>query len=254
MPIIQVNDLTAAQGGVQALHVPALEIAQGQVMAVVGPNGSGKTTMLLCLAGLLEPTGGRLFFNGQAILGGPQRAAMRRHVTLVFQEPLLFNSTVRANIESGLCLRGATKAERRQRVDEAAELFGIPHLLDRSARKLSGGESQRASLARAIALRPQVLLMDEPFSALDAPTKQSLLADLGQILKKTCATAIFSTHDLMDAITLADQIAVLDGGRLVQHGAVQDVLRGPQCAFVAAAIASIKDAAARAIAVDAAPN
>jgi tungstate transport system ATP-binding protein len=254
MPILQVKDLTAAQGGVQALHVPELEIGQGQVMAVVGPNGSGKTTMLLCLAGLLEPTGGRLLFNGQEIKGGAQKAMMRRHVTLVFQEPLLFNSTVRANIGSGLRLRGATKAERQRRVEETAELFGIPHLLNRSARKLSGGESQRVSLARALALRPQVLLMDEPFSALDAPSKQSLLADLGQILKKTGATAIFSTHDLMDAITLADQIAALEAGRLVQQGPVKDVLHSPQCAFVAAAIASIYGAAAKAMAVGAAPN
>jgi tungstate transport system ATP-binding protein len=245
--MLQVKDLIAAQGGVQALHVPELEIAQGQVMAVVGPNGSGKTTLLLCLAGLLEPTGGRLLFNGQLIRGGTQQAMLRRHVTLVFQEPLLFNSTVKANIESGLRLRGASKAERRQMVEETAELFGIAHLLNRSARKLSGGESQRASLARAFALRPQALLMDEPFSALDAPTKQSLLADMGQILKRTGTTAIFSTHDLMEAISMADQIAALDGGRLVQQGAVHDVLRSPQGTFVAAAIASIKDAAARAM-------
>ena len=234
MIILQVENLTAAQGGIQALCVSELALTQGQIMAVVGPNGSGKSTLLLCLAGLMEITGGRLLFKGREIRGNSRMAELRRRVTMVFQEPLLFNSSVKANIESGPRLHGLPGAERRRRAEEASDLFGISHLLNRSARKLSGGESQRVSLARAFAIRPDLLLLDEPFSALDAPTKQSLLNDLAQILRETNSSVIFSTHDLFEAIHLANHIAVLNNGHLVQQGAVQDVLRHPADQFVAA--------------------
>jgi tungstate transport system ATP-binding protein len=243
--IFQLENVSAEQGGVQALTVPALEVAQGQTLAVVGPNGSGKTTLLLCLAGLLEATGGRLIYRGRGVSDGSGRANLRRSVTMVFQEPLLFNSTVSANIGYGLRLRGMEKLERRSRVEEAASLFGITHLLDRSARKLSGGEQQRVSLARAFAVRPDLILMDEPFSALDAPTRQPLLDDLGRILHETNTTAIFSTHDLSDAIHLATHIAVLNGGRLVQRGTLKDVLQNPRDPFIAALVASVKSTAER---------
>ena len=238
--LLQVENLTAVVGGVQVLHVTDLELAQSQVMAVVGPNGSGKSTLLLCLAGLMDIAGGRLLFRGQEVSGHSQRAGLRRHITMVFQEPLLFDSTVKANIESGLRLHGVTSGERRRWVEEAAALFGISHLLGRSARKLSGGESQRASLARAFAIHPDVLLMDEPFSALDAPTKLALLNDLGRILKETNTTAIFSTHDLNEAIYLANHILVLNNGLLVQQGTVQDVLHNPKDSFVEALVVSLK--------------
>ena len=238
--ILLAENLTAAQGGVQVLHVPHLVVEQGRVMAVVGPNGSGKTTLLLCLGGLLAATGGMILFGGREMAGSSGRASLRRAVTMVFQEPLLFDSTVAANIETGLRIRGIKRAVRAERVEESAVLFGISHLLGRSARKLSGGESQRASLARAFAFAPEVLLMDEPFAALDAPSKQSLLADLGAILKQTGSTAVFSTHDLSEAIALADNMAVLNGGLLVRHGPTREVLASPEDPFVAAALASAK--------------
>jgi tungstate transport system ATP-binding protein len=238
--LFQAKDLVALRGGVQVLEVPVLELTQGQVIAIIGPNGSGKTTLLLCLAGLLERAGGEVFFKGQAIIGSADHAALRRRVAMVFQEPLLFDGTVRHNIESGLRLRGIKKRERALIVEEMVSLFGISHLLDRSARKLSGGESQRTSLARAFALKPDVLLLDEPFSGLDAPTRQSLLGDLGRILKEYGTTAMFSTHDLGEAICLAQSIAVLNNGRLVQHGPAQEIMQNPADPFLVASVVALK--------------
>lgn len=240
MRILKLENLIASQGGVEVLHIPALEVNKGQALAVLGPNGSGKTTLLLCIAGLLEKTRGRLFFRDEEVEGRAQMDRLRGCATMVFQEPLLFDATVQANIEAGLRIRGFKGAKCRQRAEEMAKLFGISHLMERSARKLSGGESQRTSLARAFAIEPDLILMDEPFSALDAPTRQSLLYDLGQVLKQSSTTAIFSTHDLGDATCLADSIAVLNEGCLVQHGTVQNVLQSPQDAFVASLVASFK--------------
>jgi len=152
-------------------------------------------------------------------------------------------TTVQGNIEAGLQLRGLPKSERLQRISNTARLLGISHLLNRSAIKLSGGESQRTSIARAIAMQPDVLLLDEPFSALDAPSKTMLLNDLGHILAKTNTTAIFSTHDLTDAIYLADYIAVLNGGTLVQWGPTQEILQNPKDTFVSALVESAKTTA-----------
>lgn len=241
--IFQLENMTASQGGEQVLNVPFLELAQGKVLAVVGSNGSGKTTLLLCLAGLLNITSGRLIFRGRVLSDNSRWAELRRHVTLAFQEPLLFSTTVRANIESGLRFHGISGVEKQQRVGQTAQLLGISGLLDRSARKLSGGESQRVSLARALALEPDVLLLDEPFSALDSPSKRLLLDDLGKILKDTSTTAVFSTHDLTDAIYLADYIAVLNRGQLVQSGTVQEILRNSQDSFVAEIVANARASA-----------
>jgi tungstate transport system ATP-binding protein len=245
--LLQAQNLTAALGGVQVLDVLELELARGQIMSVVGPNGSGKTTLLLCLAGLLNPTGGAVFFKGQKVIGRAKKTALRQHVTMVFQEPLLFDSTVESNIESGLRLRGVKKAERNQIVEKMASLFGISHLLGRSAQKLSSGESQRTSLARAFALKPDVLLLDEPFSGLDAPTRQSLLGDLKRVLKEANAAVLFSTHDIGEAICLADSLAVLNNGRLVQDGTVPEVVKFPIDPFVVASVAAMKDTAERAL-------
>ena len=152
----------------------------------------------------------------------------------MFQEALLFDATVRANLAAGLKLHGITGAEREQRIAEAARRFGIAHLLDRSARKLSGGEAQRTSLARAFALGPEILFLDEPFSALDPPTREALLDDLAQVLRETRTTAVLATHDQLEALRLADRMAVMHDGRIVQTGSVAEVINHPADEFVAA--------------------
>ena len=221
------------RGDIQALSLPVFSLHEGEILGLIGPNGAGKSTLLLCLAGLLAPQRGRLLFEGQPLGTERELVTYRRRVTLVFQEPLLLDTTVEENIGIGLRLRGVGGAERQQRVAESAQRFGIEHLLRRSARELSGGEAQRTSLARACALKPQILLLDEPFSSLDPPTREGLMRDLGQVLKDTHCTAVLATHDLTEALHLADTLAVLRAGEVVQWGPVGEVVNHPVDEFVA---------------------
>ena len=226
--LLEVEGLTLDRAGTRVLDIGSLALEAGAVLALIGPNGSGKTTLLKALASLLAPASGRIRFRGEPL--GP---AYRRRVTMVFQAPLLFDASVRANLESGLRLHGIAGPERAMRVREAADRFGVAHLLDRSARNLSGGEAQRTSLARAFALRPELLFLDEPFAALDPPSREALLDDLARILKETRTTTVLATHEPMDALRLAGRIAVLNQGRIVQEGPALEVLHAPADPFVA---------------------
>jgi tungstate transport system ATP-binding protein len=152
---------------------------------------------------------------------------------MVFQEPLLFDTTVFNNIASGLRIRRIEKDKTHARVTEQLERFGIKHLRQRSARTLSGGEAQRTSLARAFALQPEILLLDEPFASLDPPTRDSLIEDLESILQQTRTTAIFATHDRLEALRLSNRIAVMNGGSILQIGSAEEVMNRPVNEFVA---------------------
>jgi tungstate transport system ATP-binding protein len=231
--ILEAEDLKVQRGGVPVLDIPSLALRTGGVLALIGPNGSGKSTLLQTLAGLQEPASGRIRFQGRALDSRRSLADYRQRVTMVFQESLLFDTTVAGNLESGLKLRHLPAAARRLRVEEVAGQFGIAHLLGRQARKLSGGEAQRASLARAFAIRPEILFLDEPFSALDPPTREALIDDLALALRQTRTTTVMATHDQMEALRLADTLAVMHQGRIVQTGAGIEVLNQPADAFVA---------------------
>jgi tungstate transport system ATP-binding protein len=152
---------------------------------------------------------------------------------MVFQEPLLFDTTVFENVASGLKIRGMGQDEIRRVVEEYLERFGISHLINRSARKLSGGEAQRTSLARAFAIKPEIIFLDEPFSSLDPPTRESLIEDLQRILRVTHTTAVMATHDQMEALRLADHIAVMNQGKIAQIGSPSEVMNNPVDEFVA---------------------
>ncbi len=152
---------------------------------------------------------------------------------MVFQEPLLFDTTVFNNVASGLRIRGLKRDEIRDRAIGELERFGIGHLKGRSARTLSGGEAQRTSLARAFALRPEILLLDEPFSSLDPPTRDSLIEDLEHILQQTRTTALFATHDRLEALRLSDRIAVMNQGKILQMGSPEEVANHPVNELVA---------------------
>lgn len=152
---------------------------------------------------------------------------------MVFQEPLLFDTTVYENVASGLKIRGVTKEDIQRMVMQQLDQFGIGHLSHRSARKISGGEAQRTSLARAFALQPEVLLLDEPFSSLDPPTRESLIEDLEDILRQTRTTTLFATHDRQEALRLSDRIAVMNGGKILQIGSPEGVMNRPVDEFVA---------------------
>ncbi len=215
------------------LEVPHLEVRHSEVLAVIGPNGAGKSTLLLAMARLLQPEAGQMLFHGQPVTP-TMDLEYRRRIALVLQEPLLLNDTVFHNLAVGLQLRRLPRAEIEKRVKEWLERLGIAGLARRKARSLSGGEAQRVSLGRAFALQPDLLLLDEPFSALDAPTRQTLLEDLQALLAETRQTAVFITHDLDEALMLGQRVAVLLAGALRQVGSPAEVFSAPSDPEVAA--------------------
>lgn len=225
--LLEVRDLILSRGGAQALSLEHLPLQKGEILALIGPNGAGKSTLLLCLAGLLAPGAGQIAFSGKPLISRRDWADFRRQVTLTFQDPLLLDMTVEANIALGLRFRGVNKADRTRAARQYAELLGIEHLLKRSARELSGGEAQRTALARALVLEPQILLLDEPFSSLDAPSRHALLKDFSSVLRAARCTVVMATHELTEALHVADTLAVLHAGRLVQHGPVMTVVNHP---------------------------
>lgn len=232
-PILEARNLEVARGGVIILNVPFLSIRQGEILSLIGPNGAGKTTLLQALCYLLKPFRGEISFKGEKVSKNHSAFLYRRKLAMVFQEPLLFDTTVFENVASGLKIRGVTKKDIQRIVVQQLDRFGIAHLSQRSARKISSGEAQRTSLARAFALQPEVLLLDEPFASLDPPTRESLIMDLQRILQETRTTTILATHDRSEALRLSDRIAVMNGGRIVQLGPPEEVMNRPTDEFVA---------------------
>lgn len=199
----------------------------GECVGLIGPNGSGKSSLLKILAFLETPTSGSLYFQGQSV---PKSAPLpiRRRIALVFQEPLLLNTRVFDNVAIGLKIRGLSRGLIRERVEYWLEQFGVSHLSKQSARSLSGGEAQRVSLARAFALEPDVLFLDEPFSALDAPTKEGLRNDLGQVFKATQTTTVLVSHDFKDIAHLTNRALILLDGQVMAEGSPAELLKSPQ--------------------------
>ncbi len=232
-PILSVKDLVVNRDDQMVLKVDSLEIQQGEVLAVIGPNGAGKSTLLLVLARLLLPSSGQVFFRGKP-MDQEDELTYRRRIALVLQEPLLLHRSVFENVAAGLKFRGLPRAEVKTRTNDWLERLEISSLKDRKGQRLSGGEAQRTSLARAFALQPELLFLDEPFSALDAPTRSRMLQDLHALLAQTGITTVFITHDLDEALLLGDRVAVMLGGVLRQVGRPQDVFTSPNDADVAA--------------------
>ena len=226
-PILSLRDVVVTRGDGVILDVPALAVHAGEVLAVIGPNGAGKSTLLRVLALLERPRRGTVAFRGVPAVGDAERLALRRRMASVFQEPLLCQGSVAANVRLPLTFRGLGRAEADRRTRPWVERLGIAHLVARSAKSLSGGEAQRASLARALAAAPEVLFLDEPFGALDPPTRESLLDDLGRVLGETRPTTVFVTHERAEALRLGDRVGVLLDGRLAQLGSPEAVFGAP---------------------------
>jgi putative spermidine/putrescine transport system ATP-binding protein len=218
--------------GTQALAPASLDIVSGETLVLLGPSGCGKTTMLRIIAGLETPdAGGRVLFDSTDMTSVPIE---QRHVGMVFQSYALFpNMSVADNIGYGLKIRGVPKSERAARIAEMVALTNIGGLENRRIEQLSGGQRQRVALARAVAVRPRVLLLDEPLTALDASLRDRLRSELNRLLRDLGITAIYVTHDQAEAMELGDRIVVMRKGAIAQIGTPREVYFAPQNRFVA---------------------
>ncbi|HEY8348131.1 MAG TPA: ABC transporter ATP-binding protein [Symbiobacteriaceae bacterium] len=213
-----------------------LEVAKGEFVTLVGPSGCGKSTTLRMVAGLEEITEGDLYIGGRRANDLPPKD---RNIAMVFQSYALFpHMTVAANIVFGLKIKGIPPAERQRRLEWAADLLDLKGLENRKPGQLSGGQRQRVALGRALVLEPEVLLLDEPLSNLDAKLRLKMRTELKNLHKKLGLTIIYVTHDQAEAMTLSDRIAVYDQGRLVQVGTPTEVYNNPRTQFVAGFIGS----------------
>jgi putative spermidine/putrescine transport system ATP-binding protein len=218
--------------GTHALEPASLDIARGETLVLLGPSGCGKTTMLRIIAGLeLPDPGGKVLFDGQDMTSVPIE---RRNVGMVFQSYALFpNMSVADNIAYGLKIRGIPKGERAARVAELVALTNITGLENRRIDQLSGGQRQRVALARAVAIRPGILLLDEPLTALDAALRERLRSELNRLLRALGITAIYVTHDQAEAMELGDRVVVMRKGSIAQIGSPREIYFTPKNRFVA---------------------
>jgi len=233
MPVLESRSLQVRMGGALILDVPSLSVTEGEILSLIGPNGAGKTTLLQALSHLVPSSHGDIYFRGHKIGSNHSVIQFRRKLAMVFQEPLLFDTTVVENVASGLRIRGIKGPEIRAIAALQMARFGISHLADRSAKTLSGGEAQRTSLARAFATRPEILFLDEPFASLDPPTRESIIDDLERVLRETGITTVMATHDRYEAIRLSDRIAVMNGGRIEQAGSPEEIMNHPADEWIA---------------------
>ena len=218
--------------GTQGLMPSSLSVDAGEIVALLGPSGCGKTTLLRIVAGLESPdAGGHVIFDGQVVTKHP---AERRQIGMVFQHYALFpHMSVHANIGYGLQVRGVDGATRKKIVSDLIELVRLGEHAHKRPAELSGGQRQRVALARAVASQPKVLLLDEPLTALDAKLKESLRDELAELLRRLGITAIYVTHDQQEAMAIADRMAVMNRGKIVQIGDAQTLYQRPQAHFVA---------------------
>lgn len=228
--MLEAHEFSAYRGERRVVHATRIAIDEGEHLAILGPNGAGKSSLVLGLAALVR-TEGELRYRGAPVTDAD---AYRRRMAVVFQRPLLLDRSVRENAALGLALRGVGKRERDARAETELARLGVGHLAGRPAVALSGGEAQRVSIARALAVDPEILFLDEPFSALDAPARETLIADLARVLRERGVTTVMVTHDRDEALSLADRIAVVIGGELRQLDAAETVFGMPADPEIAA--------------------
>lgn len=227
---VRLEQVRFSRGRRVVLAVDDLLIRGGATTALVGPNGSGKSTLLRLIAGLERPAQGHVAIDGAQVRPG---RFVREHVAFAFQSAAFIAGSVRANLELGLRLRGVREPERSRRVRDVAHALGVGNLLERDARRLSGGEAQRVNVARALCLRAPVTLLDEPLAGLDAPSRRQLLHDLPRTLRAFASTAIVVTHDRDEALRLAPDIVVLIDGQVRAAGPRETVFARPPDAATA---------------------
>jgi putative spermidine/putrescine transport system ATP-binding protein len=231
MARLQLSSVTKSYGDFKAVDNVSLEIADGEFLVLLGPSGCGKTTTLRIIAGFVEPTAGSVRLGEEDITALPP---WKRNAGLVFQSYALFpHMTVNENIAFGLEMRKMAKAEMAPKITEALRLVRLDHLGDRLPRQLSGGQQQRVALARALVFRPDVLLLDEPLSNLDAKLRGEVRVEIRELQRKLELTTVMVTHDQEEALTMADRLVVMSEGRIRQIGSQQDLYERPAEKFVA---------------------
>jgi len=224
---VEARGITTILGGQKIIDIPSFQVRDGEALMIIGPNGSGKTTLLMSLALLIKPAAGEILYHAVPVQTPKQILATRRRISVLFQESLLLSGTVWDNVMLGLRMRGVKKEAAKPRVEKWLKRFGVANLAKRQALTLSGGEAKRVSLARAFALDPEVIFLDEPFTALDSPTRRSLLEDFEGVLRETKVTTVMVTHERNEALALGDRIAVIFEGSIVQTGTPEEVFSTP---------------------------
>lgn len=225
--LLKLEKITYAVHQKTILSIPSFSIMEDEIVGIMGPNGAGKSTLLKLLSLLDTPSEGELYFKDTAHSTQNIPIEMRRKFAIALQQSLLLNTTVYQNVALGLKIRKQPKKVIKEKVEHWLEKFNISHLAKKHAFHLSGGEAQRVNLARAMVLEPEVLFLDEPFSALDFPTKVQLLKELKEILKATHTTTVFVSHDLLEIKYLTDRLAILIDGEIKQLGPTQEVIDNP---------------------------
>jgi putative spermidine/putrescine transport system ATP-binding protein len=231
MAQLQLTGITKRYGDVKAVDDLSLDIADGEFLVLLGPSGCGKTTTLRIIAGFIEPSSGSVRLGDRDITALPP---WMRNAGLVFQSYALFpHMTVNENIAFGLEMRKMPRAQMAPKITEALRLVRLDHLGDRLPRQLSGGQQQRVALARALVFRPDVLLLDEPLSNLDAKLRQDVRVEIRELQRQLGLTTVMVTHDQEEALTMADRLVVMSEGRIRQIGSQQDLYERPAEKFVA---------------------
>lgn len=237
MTFLSITGATKSFGSNMVVKGFDLAVDKGEFISFLGPSGCGKTTVLRMIAGFETPTSGRIVINGEDVT---ELAPNRRRIGMVFQAYALFpNMNVHGNIAFGLRVAGLSKPDIDKRVKEMLKLIGLDHLADRFPYQMSGGQQQRVALARALAPKPQVLLLDEPLSALDAKIRVSLREEIRTIQRELGITTVFVTHDQEEALSISDRIVVMNGGKADQIGTPFDVYNRPATKFVASFVGTL---------------
>jgi tungstate transport system ATP-binding protein len=224
--ILRAQNIIVKRNKKTVLSIDQISIENGEILAVIGPNGAGKSTLLMALSTLLPVTEGRIFFEEKPFQA-QNKLQFRRQIGMVLQDPLLLDTSVSENIGTGMRFRGIKESIIKKEVAIWAENLSISHLLNRKSKQLSGGEAQRVSLARAMALKPKILFLDEPFSALDSPTRVKLITDFQRVQHENRVTTLFVTHNLDEALVLADRVTIIMAGEIRQVGTPHEVFTSP---------------------------
>ena len=231
MSNLRIKDLTKRYGNVKALGNFSLEIKSGEFMVLLGPSGCGKTTAIRCIAGLISPSSGQIYIDDELVNNLPPK---NRDIAMVFQNYALYpHMSVYDNIAFPLKMRKKSRSYTEQKINEVANLLGMMDLLNRKPKELSGGQMQRVALGRALVREPKVFLMDEPLSNLDAKLRMYMRTEIKKLQKKVGITTLYITHDQIEAMSMADKVAVMNGGLLQQVGKPQEVYNQPANTFVA---------------------